>query len=104
VWRRESITLFGGAATMSFSLKVVVGILLLVGYSVSASEPKVNGFPTNPDFFPIGIWLQSPSRAANYKAIGINTFVGLHEGPTEKQLAELANMTCSLSPGRMTSG
>jgi Beta-galactosidase len=90
VWRRESITLFGGAATMSFSLKVVVGILLLVGYSVSASEPKVNGFPTNPDFFPIGIWLQSPSRAANYKAIGINTFVGLHEGPTEKQLAELA--------------
>jgi hypothetical protein len=34
--------------------------------------------------------LQSPTLAANYKAIGINTFVGLHEGPTEKQLAALA--------------
>ena len=29
-------------------------------------------------------------HAANYKAIGINTFVGLYEGPTEEQLAALA--------------
>lgn len=49
-----------------------------------------SGFPADPGFFPIGVWLQSPARAGNYKAIGINTFVGLHEGPTEPQLAELA--------------
>jgi len=40
-------------------------------------------------FFPIAVWLQSPSNAAKYKAIGINTFVGLWEGPTASQLTEL---------------
>jgi hypothetical protein len=64
--------------------------LLLVGNSVSATELQLNGFPTDPDFFPIGVWLQSPARAPNYKAIGINTFVGLYDGPTEQQLAQLA--------------
>jgi hypothetical protein len=49
-----------------------------------------NGFPQDPSFFPIGVWLQSPSRAPAYKAMGINTFVGLWEGPTEEQLSALA--------------
>jgi hypothetical protein len=49
-----------------------------------------NGFPSDPSFFPIGIWLQAPSRAAAYRAMGINTFIGLWKGPTEAQLAELS--------------
>ena len=49
-----------------------------------------NGFPTDPDFFPIGVWLQAPSRAPAYKTIGINTFAGLWKGPTEQQLATLS--------------
>jgi Beta-galactosidase len=69
---------------------LVVGVLLLVDHSVLASELQASGFPTEADFFPIGVWLQSPTRAADYKAIGINTFVGLWEGPTEEQLAALA--------------
>jgi hypothetical protein len=69
---------------------VVVVLLLLVGYSASADELKVNGFPSDGEFFPIGVWLQSPTNVAKYKAIGINTFVGLYEGPTEQQLATLA--------------
>jgi hypothetical protein len=69
----------------------VMGILLLfVGYSTSANELKVNGFPSDADFFPIGVWLQSPANAARYRKIGINTFVGLHQGPTEQQLTALA--------------
>ncbi len=79
--RREFIILLGGAG-------IIVGILLLVGHSASAGP--ANGFPADADFFPIGVWSQSPARAASYKAIGINTFVGLYEGPTENQLAELA--------------
>ena len=75
---------------MSFRCKTVVGVMLLVGHSGSAGELQVNGFPTDAGFFPIGVWLQSPAHAANYKAIGVNTFVGLHEGPTEQQLAALA--------------
>lgn len=55
-----------------------------------AGEDYSNRFPNDPSFFPIGVWLQSPARAPAYKAIGINTFVGLWKGPTEDQLAALA--------------
>ncbi len=47
------------------------------------------GLPTDPSFFPIGVWLQAPERAAEYRAIGVNLYVGLWRGPTEEQLAEL---------------
>jgi hypothetical protein len=43
----------------------------------------------DPDFFPILVWLQSPANAQKYKAIGINTYIGLWKGPTEEQLARL---------------
>ena len=78
---------------MSFDCRIAVAVLLLlVSYSASADElKKANGFPTNADFFPIGVWSQSPSHAASYKAIGVNIFVGLYKGPTEAQLAALAN-------------
>ena len=40
-------------------------------------------------YFPIAVWLQSPSNAERYRAIGINTYVGLWRGPTEEQLDAL---------------
>jgi hypothetical protein len=55
-----------------------------------SAAPYENGFPQGPRFFPIGVWLQPPLSAGEYKVIGINTFVGLWEGPTEAQLAELS--------------
>src|SRR4051812_43509763 len=42
-----------------------------------------------PTSFPIAVWLQAPKNVERFKAIGINTYVGLWEGPTEAQLAEL---------------
>ena len=48
-----------------------------------------NGPSTDPGYFPIGVWLQSPSRAQQYKGIGINLYVGLWMGPTQLQLTEL---------------
>jgi hypothetical protein len=48
-----------------------------------------NGFPSSPDFFPLAVWLQSPSNAQEFKNIGINTYVGLWQGPTEAQLSSL---------------
>jgi len=47
------------------------------------------GPPSDPEFFPIGVWLQDPAHAREYRAIGVNLFLGLHEGPTDRQLAEL---------------
>lgn len=48
-----------------------------------------HGPSTDPSYFPIGVWLQNPSRADKYKAAGINLYVGLWRGPTEDQLAAL---------------
>ena len=56
-------------------------VLFIVG-AASANENYLNGFPNDPSFFPIGVWLQSPTRAPQYRAIGVNTFVGLFDGPT----------------------
>ncbi|GAB4149062.1 MAG: hypothetical protein Fur0037_17410 [Planctomycetota bacterium] len=36
--------------------------------------------------FPLGVWLQAPERAARYRDLSINLYVGLYKGPTEKQL------------------
>lgn len=46
-------------------------------------------FLDQPDIFPVGIWLQNPENAARYKAIGINFYAGLWDGPTERQLRQL---------------
>jgi hypothetical protein len=48
-----------------------------------------NGPRGEADFFPIGVWLQSPKNAPRYKAAGINLYVGLWQGPTEAQLHAL---------------
>src|SRR5262249_54475298 len=45
--------------------------------------------PASLNYFPIAVWLQSPSNAAKFKAAGINLYVGLWQGPTEEQLATL---------------
>ena len=47
------------------------------------------GPPARADYFPIAVWLQAPRNAAKFKAAGINLYVGLWRGPTEKQLADL---------------
>jgi len=76
---------------MFLYFRIIVGFLsVLIGTSASADEFRINGFPSGTDFFPIGVWLQSPVSAAKYKSIGINTFVGLYDGPTDQQLAALA--------------
>lgn len=48
-----------------------------------------NGPSADPGYYPIGVWLQSPGNAEKYKAAGINLYVGLWQGPTEEQLADL---------------
>jgi hypothetical protein len=69
----------------------VLAALLTIGPRALAADGALpNGFPADPDFFPLGVWLQWAGRAPLYQAIGINTIVGQYEGPTEAQLGELA--------------
>ncbi len=45
------------------------------------------GFPTDPSYFPIGVWMQNPNNAARYQAVGVNHYVGLWQGPTAEQFS-----------------
>jgi hypothetical protein len=49
------------------------------------------GPSSDPSFFPVAVWLQSPPNAARYAAVGVNTFTGLWQGPTDDQLTGLAD-------------
>jgi hypothetical protein len=55
--------------------------LLSVGIVVSAQNPK-----KNPNYFPIGVWLQSPENAQAYKNAGININVGVWKGLNQENL------------------
>jgi hypothetical protein len=48
-----------------------------------------HGPSSDPNFFPISVWLQSPPNATRYQAIGVNTFIGLYDGPTQSDLDTL---------------
>jgi hypothetical protein len=74
-------------------LTAFLGIVAIAGADDSpraaAPAPRERGFLADPNVFPVAVWLQSPARAADYKAIGVNLYVGLWKGPTEAQLADL---------------
>jgi hypothetical protein len=67
-------------------LLVLFGALASIGFG---QEGYANGLPKDSSYFPIAVWLQAPSNAARYKAIGVNLYVGLYKGPTSQQIAEL---------------
>src|SRR3954451_17661310 len=51
--------------------------------------PYPRGPPQTPESFPLAVWLQATTNADRYRAIGINTYVGLWRGPTEAHLDAL---------------
>jgi hypothetical protein len=59
------------------------------GFAQAADGPFAKGLPQTPESFPLAVWLQAPANAGRYRAIGINTYVGLWRGPTEEQLDAL---------------
>ena len=48
-----------------------------------------HGPPKDAKFFPVAVWLQEPRNAKRFQDLGFNLFVGLWQGPTAAQLAEL---------------
>jgi len=60
-----------------------------VGTSPTPYAGWSNSFPADENFFPLAVWLQSPGNAQAFKNLGINTYVGLWDGPTESQLSAL---------------
>ena len=85
---------------MRVFLPVIMALLLHVPLLHSQSEVTNSivqnpygdlmfGPSSNPEFFPIAVWLQDPEDAEAYRKAGINLYVGLWQGPTEEQLATL---------------
>jgi hypothetical protein len=73
---------------------VTLGVLLAAAASYGADGSSLystwkNGPSADPSYFPLAVWVQDPANAEKYKAAGINMYVGLWNGPTEKQLAAL---------------
>ena len=72
-------------------LRIITAIVAVAtcGALRAADGPDSKGIPQTPEFFPLAVWLQDPANAERYRAIGINTYVGLWRGPTAEQLDKL---------------
>jgi hypothetical protein len=79
------------------ALHVTITLVLLTSTAALAQSTQAvnpyakwpHGPSTDPSYFPIGVWVQSPDNVDKYKAIGVNLYVGLWKGPTAEQLAKL---------------
>lgn len=81
------------SAKRRLQIVVMTTVLVLAGGGDAIPQLPHPGFTNapwpDPDFFPIGVWLQVPENAARYRAAGINTYVGLWQGPKPGQLEAL---------------
>ncbi len=83
----RSISPHGGVSRRCVILFMLAGFACI---KISAAGPAA-AMPSDTGFFPIAVWLQSPSNASAYKNAGINLYVGLWEGPTKEQLDQLTS-------------
>jgi hypothetical protein len=75
-----------------WSVILIFGTDTVLGQALASTNSYAkwkNGPPRDETFFPIAVWLQPPNKARQYLDAGFNTYVGLWNGPTEAQLAEL---------------
>ena len=86
-FRKVTARFLGRAGLAALAL---VAIQTADGATGTALAVDPSDIRTGAGFFPIAVWMQSPSHAARYRELGINTYLGLWNGPTEEQLAELA--------------
>jgi hypothetical protein len=72
-------------------ISAVLFFALLLAESVFGENPfsRWESFPQDDGFFPIGVWMQNPRYAGEYKKLGINFYFGLWKGPTAAQIEAL---------------
>jgi len=58
------------------------------------------GPSAGPSFFPIGVCTQDPARGKEYRELGINTYLSIWDGPSDKEMQQLheAGMTAMCEP------
>jgi hypothetical protein len=77
------------------------------GGEIEEATPRLVGWSHGPEphFFPLAVWLQSPSNAERYRKAGFNTYVALSKGPTDAQLTALKQagmrLICEQNPSAL---
>jgi hypothetical protein len=49
-------------------------------------------FPSDPSFFPVGVWLQIPQHAMELAGLGVNTYIGNNAGVDTLMASDLASL------------
>jgi len=88
-WRRRLKRLLCPSLAGVFLTGTTVATAQSVAVAEKPAMPWTNGPWADSNFFPIAVWLQDPANAERYRKAGINTYVGLWQGPTGEQLAAL---------------
>ena len=81
-------------------------LLQFTGFNAQAPASPYSkwtrGPSTDPSFFPIAVWLQSPRNAEKFHEAGINTYVGFDGNPTDADLSALKSagikLICAQNP------
>jgi hypothetical protein len=102
---------------MWLSLRVSATFLVIIAFVFAGPEPFTaiaatnspysqwsNGPSTDPNFFPISVWLQSPPNAQEYKNIGVNMFIGFYGDLDQASLSQLAAAQMPVVPTQNTVG
>jgi hypothetical protein len=88
-------------------LACLVMWLLAAARLAAAPSPYAqwpNGPSTNSNFFPIGVWLQSPPNVAEFKSIGVNMYIGFFGDLDQASLTSLAASQMPLVPSQNSVG
>lgn len=100
---QSALTVIDWSAMIEAVLKIsrvfaptLTAVLFLIAAAVSAvaqTSPYSqwsHGPSTDPNHFPIGVWLQSPGNIQEFKNIGVNTFVGFFGDLDQTSLSQFA--------------
>jgi hypothetical protein len=85
-------------------------VLLLTAPTASVAAANYAAWPNgpspsnNPNFFPIGVWLQSPPNVAEYTNIGINMYIGFFGSLDQGSLSSMAASQMPLVPTQNSVG
>ncbi|MFW6154346.1 MAG: hypothetical protein ACOC95_03925 [Planctomycetota bacterium] len=70
---------------------IVLVALAVAGCGGGPSVDWGRQLKVDEDYFPIGVWMQAPSKAERFRQMGVNLYVNLWQGPTGAQLAALSD-------------
>jgi hypothetical protein len=86
----------------------LAGTVLFSGNKASAQSSPYSqwtyGPSTSPNFFPIGVWLQSPGNAQEFENIGVNMFVGFYGDLDAASMTTYASLKMPVVPTQNSVG